>query len=67
MGPALGAAVLIPMTELTRSYFGGSGTGLDLIIYGVLIMVISLARPAGLASVFTGRRQAVAAPMSSPS
>ncbi len=33
-GPALGALVLIPLTELTRSYFGGSGSGLDLIIYG---------------------------------
>ena len=49
-GPALGALVLIPLTELTRSYFGGSGTGLDLIIYGLLIMVISLARPEGLTS-----------------
>jgi len=59
-GPALGAAILIPMTELTRSYFGGSGSGLDLIIYGVLIMVISLARPEGLTSLFVRRRGAAA-------
>src|SRR6516162_1923153 len=26
-GPSLGAAVLIPLTELTRSYLGGSGSG----------------------------------------
>ncbi|MGY4361713.1 ABC-type branched-subunit amino acid transport system ATPase component/ABC-type branched-subunit amino acid transport system permease subunit [Bradyrhizobium sp. i1.7.7] len=26
-GPVLGAAILIPMTELTRSYIGGSGRG----------------------------------------
>ena len=38
------------MTELTRSYAGGSGSGLDLIIYGILIMVIALLRPQGLVS-----------------
>jgi branched-chain amino acid transport system permease protein len=60
-GPALGAAVLIPLTELTRSYFGGSGSGLDLIIYGVLIMAIALARPEGLTSLFIRRRVGEAA------
>jgi branched-chain amino acid transport system permease protein len=49
-GPSLGAAVLIPLTELTRSYLGGSGSGFDLIIYGGLIMMVALARPAGLTS-----------------
>jgi branched-chain amino acid transport system permease protein len=47
---------------LTRSYFGGSGSGLDLIIYGLLIIAISLARPEGLTSLFAGRRAARAAP-----
>ncbi|MBW0004231.1 MAG: branched-chain amino acid ABC transporter permease [Hyphomicrobiales bacterium] len=61
-GPALGALVLIPLTELTRSYFGGSGNGLDLIIYGVLIMVIALARPEGLTSLFGRTRKARATP-----
>jgi len=48
-GPLLGAAVLIPVSELTRSYLGGAG-GVDLIIYGGLIMLVALARPAGLVS-----------------
>jgi branched-chain amino acid transport system permease protein len=61
-GPALGAAVLIPLTELTRSYLGGSGTGLDLIIYGALIMLVALARPEGLVGLLPGRRRAVSAP-----
>jgi branched-chain amino acid transport system permease protein len=52
-GPALGAAILIPVTELTRSYIGGSGRGTDLIVYGALVMVIALARPQGLVSLFT--------------
>jgi branched-chain amino acid transport system permease protein len=55
-GPALGAVILIPLNELVRSYVGGSGRGIDLIIYGLLIVVISLARPQGLVSVLTRRR-----------
>ena len=54
-GPALGAAILIPMTELTRSYMGGTGRGVDLIVYGTLVMVIALARPEGLLSLFVRR------------
>lgn len=55
-GPLLGAVLLIPLTEITRSYLGGSGSGLDLMIYGGLIMVISLARPEGLLSLFVRQR-----------
>ena len=51
-GPALGAAILIPLTELTRSFLGGGGKGIDLIVYGGLIMAIALARPEGLISLF---------------
>ena len=47
-GPFVGALVLIPLSEITRSYFGGSGAGTDLIIYGALIMLIALAHPEGL-------------------
>jgi branched-chain amino acid transport system permease protein len=51
-GPFVGAAVLIPITEITRSYAGGSGSGLDLIIYGALIMLIALLKPEGILSLF---------------
>jgi len=51
-GPLLGAAVLIPVSELSRSYLGGSGQGVDLMIYGGLIVAVALARPAGLVSLF---------------
>ena len=51
-GPLLGAAVLIPLSELTRSYLGQNGQGVDLMIYGGLIMVVALLRPAGLVSLF---------------
>lgn len=52
-GPVLGAAILIPLTELTRFKFGGSGRGVDLIVYGTLIVLISLALPRGLLSLFS--------------
>lgn len=55
-GPLLGAAVLIPVSELSRSYLGGGGQGIDLMIYGGLIVAVSLARPAGLVSLLGGRR-----------
>ena len=57
-GPLIGAIVLIPTSELTRSYLGGAG-GVDLMIYGGLIVAISLARPAGLVSLLGFRRTAV--------
>jgi branched-chain amino acid transport system permease protein len=56
-GPALGAIILIPLREFTLIYAGGSGQGIDLIIYGVLIIAISLARPEGLISLFVKSRK----------
>jgi branched-chain amino acid transport system permease protein len=47
-GPLVGAAILIPLTELTRSYMGGSGSGLDLIIYGALVMAMAIWRSDGI-------------------
>jgi branched-chain amino acid transport system permease protein len=51
-GPAVGALILIPLAELTRSYLGGSGSGFDLMIYGTLVMVVSLTRPEGVLGIF---------------
>ncbi len=56
-GPLVGAAVLIPTSELTRSYLGGVG-GVDLMIYGGLIVAVALLRPAGLVSLFGLRSRA---------
>lgn len=56
-GPLIGAAVLIPASELSRSYLGGSGRGVDLMLYGGLIVLVALARPQGLVSLFSWRRK----------
>ena len=51
-GPVIGASILIPISEFTRIYFGGTGRSIDLIIYGILIILICIFRPAGIISLF---------------
>ncbi len=48
LGPLLGAFLLIPINELTRSFLGGGGRAYNLIIYGALIMAIAIWQPGGL-------------------
>ena len=49
-GPLLGALVLFPLSEATRIQFGGTGRGIDLVLYGALIVLISVAEPGGIAA-----------------
>ncbi|HUH66828.1 MAG TPA: branched-chain amino acid ABC transporter permease [Syntrophales bacterium] len=48
MGPVIGAAVLIPIAEVTRVWLGHKGTGVDMLIYGFLITIISMYQPQGV-------------------
>ncbi len=50
-GPLLGAAVLVPLQEFTRAKWGGLGGGVDLIIFGALIIVIVVKQPAGITGI----------------
>lgn len=47
-GPVLGAAILVPLSEATRIYLGGTGGSVDLLLYGALIVAICVFRPEGL-------------------
>jgi len=47
-GPVIGSFILIPISEFTRIYLGGGGKGTDLILYGFLIIIISVYQPFGL-------------------
>ncbi|MEL7567144.1 MAG: branched-chain amino acid ABC transporter permease [Dehalobacterium sp.] len=47
-GPIIGAAIFIPLSEFTRIQFGGSGTGIDLMLYGLLIVLITCFQPKGV-------------------
>ena len=52
IGPILGAAILIPLSEYSRIFLGGTGKGVDLIVFGALILVISVFQPQGVAGFF---------------
>jgi len=47
-GPVLGAVVLTLIEELTRAHLGGTGTGIDIILYATLIIVIAVFYPSGV-------------------
>jgi branched-chain amino acid transport system permease protein len=48
MGPVIGAAILMPVSEVTRVMLGHKGTGMDMMIYGALITLISVYQPKGV-------------------
>ena len=47
-GPLVGTALMIPLSEFTRIKFGGTGSGVDLIIYGALLTSVAVFQPTGL-------------------
>ena len=54
-GPLLGTCLLIPLSEYSRIYFGGTGGSIDLIVYGLLIMLICIFKPSGLISLIPNK------------
>jgi branched-chain amino acid transport system permease protein len=47
-GPFVGAAILVPLEELSNSLLGGKGAGLTFVVYGAIIVLISRFQPGGL-------------------
>lgn len=47
-GPVVGAGLLTAIEQATRTFFGGSGRGIDLIIYALLIVFIAVYSPRGI-------------------
>jgi branched-chain amino acid transport system permease protein len=60
VGPLLGAAVLVPLSGLTSSLLGGGGRGVDLLVYGALIMLMAVFEPGGLVALAQKLRRRVA-------
>ena len=58
-GPLLGAAVLIPLQEYSRALWGGLGGGVDLIVFGLLIVIVVVRQPKGIMGILNaiGRRR----------
>lgn len=55
-GPVLGAFVMISINEYARSYFAKIG-GLNLVVYGILVILIVLFLPKGLISLIKPRKK----------
>lgn len=57
IGPLLGASVLIPLQEYSRAFWGGLGGGVDLIIFGVLIILMVVKQPDGMIGIILDVRK----------
>lgn len=56
-GPLVGAAILVPLEEISNSWLGGKGAGLTFVVYGAIIVLIARFQPGGLLSLFKWRRK----------
>ena len=56
-GPMIGAVILIPLSEFSRAYLGGGEKAIDLLVYGLLIMIFAVYQPKGLMGFFQKRRR----------
>lgn len=50
-GPVFGAAFVTLLSELTRAELGGQGGGYDFILFGLIVMLLAIYEPRGLAAV----------------
>jgi branched-chain amino acid transport system permease protein len=66
LGPAVGAAILVPISEVTRLQLGHRGTGIDMMVYGALIWIISVYQPKGVWGFLASLGQRKAAPVAAP-
>jgi len=48
LGPVVGSAILITLSEYSRAWLGYKGTGVDMIVYGTLITIMSMYLPNGV-------------------
>lgn len=54
-GALVGAVIMIPLSELTRVHFGGTGRAADLLIYGALLTLVAVFQPAGIVGLLRRR------------
>jgi branched-chain amino acid transport system permease protein len=56
-GPLIGAAILVPLEEISNNMFGGSGAGVTFMVYGAVIMLLARFQPGGLLELIERLRQ----------
>jgi len=47
-GPLVGAAILVPLEEISNNWLGGKGAGLTFVAYGAIIVLIARFQPGGI-------------------
>ena len=47
-GPLVGAAILVPLEEISNSLLGGKGAGLTFVVYGAIIVLLARFQPGGI-------------------
>jgi branched-chain amino acid transport system permease protein len=47
-GPLVGAAILVPLEEISNNVLGGKGAGLTFVVYGAIIVIIARFQPGGI-------------------
>jgi branched-chain amino acid transport system permease protein len=47
-GPLVGAAILVPLEEISNNKLGGMGAGLTFVVYGAIIVLIARFQPGGI-------------------
>ena len=56
-GPLVGAAILVPLEEISNNLLGGKGAGLTFVVYGAIIMIIARFFPSGLLGIVRSPRR----------
>jgi branched-chain amino acid transport system permease protein len=56
-GPLVGAAILVPLEEISNSLLGGKGAGLTFVVYGAIILLIARFQPGGILTLINRLRE----------
>ncbi|HEV7877639.1 branched-chain amino acid ABC transporter permease [Bradyrhizobium sp.] len=65
-GPLIGAAILVPLEEISNNLLGGKGAGLTFVVYGAIIVLIARFQPGGILTLINrlwARRSKAAEPV----
>jgi branched-chain amino acid transport system permease protein len=57
-GPLVGAAILVPLEEISNNLLGGKGAGITFVVYGAIIVIIARFYPGGILKLFLSRDKA---------
>jgi branched-chain amino acid transport system permease protein len=56
VGPVIGAAFLVPVSELIRATFGDGLVGIDQVIYALIIILVTTMQPNGIIAFFNRKK-----------